>query len=64
MAIVAIAAGQGIGATNRTLVVAMHVHQLYNMSAKKTVLHTLTITDPCTVSCIVQEVSIIAEAEI
>lgn len=64
MAIVAIATGQGIGATNRTLVVAMHMDQLYNMTAKKTVLHVLTVAYPASVFCIIQEISIIAEAEI
>ncbi len=64
MAIVAIATGQGIGAAYGALVVAVYMHQLHNMSAKKTVLHLLTVAYPCTISGIVQEVGAIAEAEI
>jgi hypothetical protein len=64
VAIIAIATGQGIGAAYRALIMAMHMYQLYDMSAKKTVLHSLTIAYPCTVSGIEQEVGAVAETEI
>jgi hypothetical protein len=40
MTIIAITTGQRIGKTNRALIMTMHMYQLNNMTAKKTLLHT------------------------
>lgn len=43
IAVIAIAAGQGVGVANGALVMAMHMNQLHCMSAKQALLHSSKI---------------------